>query len=538
MQEHNVPRQVGKYELHREIGTGGMATVYLATDTVLHRQVALKMLHPHLLKNPRTLQRFRNEAHAVARLSHENIIGVFDYGEDSDDRRYLVMEYINGVTLEDLLAVHRVLPNLVLLELMHQVLSGLCAAHVAGVFHRDIKPSNIMVDQAGRVKIMDFGIAYLMNQEALTMTGAFVGSPNYISPEQAEGGKLSTKSDVFSVGAVMYECACGRVPFAEETVHGTIYSVVHDTPVPAFRRHANLLADVSALINECLCKEPRSRPDAREAMARIEELRAGLGVNLGRRRLQDFLSSPESYKRQEQRELHHVLSLRGRELSKRRKTVRSLKFFAQARQFGQLSQADERMISRMKRSSSVARIGVAAGFAFLLVSAIFVSVVILDLPGFVRSRIAAGGHSAVPVSDTAAVGSVPAGSSAIEPVAGGRVPADSTLGSTAVETAQSRPLGGAPTPRQRRPSRATTSSPRQAGNGNGFLAIKTKPPWTEIYVDGVFVGVFPNISVVPVSPGRHVIVLKNDRCYDHRESITVGHADTVRREIVLERTAP
>ncbi len=181
-----------------------MASVFLATDTKLDSQVALKKIHPHLLNQKETIIRFTNEAKAIAQLSHENIIKIFDYG-GSDSQPFLVMEYVNGTTLQKILENHNRLPDLVTAEIAFQVASGLLCAHNRGIFHRDIKPANILFSDDGYLRITDFGIAYLVNSESITMTGAFLGSPHYISPEQAEGRKVKGTTDIFSLGIILYQ---------------------------------------------------------------------------------------------------------------------------------------------------------------------------------------------------------------------------------------------------------------------------------------------------------------------------------------------
>ncbi len=155
--------------------------MFLADDTSLKREVAVKMLHPHLLQNEKTIKRFTNEARTVAALSHENIIKIFDFG-GAGLRPFIVMEYVKGITLQELIDRHITLPDIITIEIALQTLSGLICAHEKGIYHRDIKPGNILIDYKGLVKITDFGIAFLVNEESLTLTGSFLGSPHYTSP--------------------------------------------------------------------------------------------------------------------------------------------------------------------------------------------------------------------------------------------------------------------------------------------------------------------------------------------------------------------
>jgi len=270
--------QTDRYKIIREIGAGGMAQVFLAQDTRLNREVALKKVHKHLKNQSHTIKRFEKEAQVIAKLSHPNIIKLFDYGIDEDDSQYLVMEYIEGKTLTEIIAENRPFSNTVLLSLMSQILAGLSAAHAKGIYHRDIKPANIMVDSLGVVKIMDFGVAYLVDQDSLTMTGTFVGSPNYISPEQARGDQLTEKTDVFSVGTLMYEYATGICPFTGENVHAAILSIIESDPVSIQNFKAKIATEVEKLILRCLTKVVEDRPTANEMLVEIESFCDMLGL--------------------------------------------------------------------------------------------------------------------------------------------------------------------------------------------------------------------------------------------------------------------
>ena len=206
-----------------------MATVYLAEDTFLHRDVAIKKIHPHLLERPEAIKRFNNEAKIIASLSHENIVTVYDYGE-TDRERYLVMEYIDGHTLVEVIEYYGILPNIVLINILIQVLSGLKAAHSKGIYHRDVKPDNVMIDRNGCAHIMDFGIARTLQPTGLTDTGMLIGTPEYMSPEQAVGEPIDNRTDIYSLGVILFELATGRVPFKGDTAVSV--ALKHKTEAP------------------------------------------------------------------------------------------------------------------------------------------------------------------------------------------------------------------------------------------------------------------------------------------------------------------
>jgi serine/threonine-protein kinase len=213
-----VARRIGnRYEVIRELGRGGMAEVVLARDTLLDRDVAVKVLYPHLTRDEEGRRRFQREARATARLRHENIVEVHDFSGDDSDEMYLVTEYIQGRTLRDQFDDEP--PDVPELGAMvvHEVLRGLEVAHEGGVIHRDIKPENVMLKCDGRVKLMDFGIARLANLESLTQADVLIGSPLYMAPEQIEEGQVDHRADLFAAGILLYFATTGVLPFEADT---------------------------------------------------------------------------------------------------------------------------------------------------------------------------------------------------------------------------------------------------------------------------------------------------------------------------------
>ena len=199
-----------RYELIRKIGSGGMAVVYQAYDTALDRQVAVKLLRDEYVDDPDFIRRFQKEAQAVARLSHQNIVNIYDFKE-SDGLTYLLMEYVEGSTLKDIIAQSGPLPISQVIDYSVQLCYGLAQAHDQQLVHKDIKPHNIMIDRNHVVKITDFGIAQAMNNLTITHNKGILGSAHYFSPEQARGEHVDFKSDIYSLGVVMYEIGRAHV---------------------------------------------------------------------------------------------------------------------------------------------------------------------------------------------------------------------------------------------------------------------------------------------------------------------------------------
>ena len=192
-----------RYEIIKTIGEGGMANVYLAHDTILDRKVAIKVLRGDLSNDEKFIRRFKREALSVSNLSHPNIVEVYDVGEE-DGNYYIVMEYIEGKTLKQLLQKRGALTLTEVIDIMSQLTDGLAHAHEAYIIHRDIKPQNIMIEDNGRIKITDFGIAMALNSTQLTQTNSVMGSVHYLPPEQANGKGATVKSDIYSNGILMY----------------------------------------------------------------------------------------------------------------------------------------------------------------------------------------------------------------------------------------------------------------------------------------------------------------------------------------------
>lgn len=259
-----MTRKIGRYEIESEIGRGAMGIVYLARDTRLDRRVALKTYAlPAGLsaEAEREFQeRFEREARAAAVLSHPGIITVHDVDRDADHGTpYITMEYFEGESLQHLLDRRGRLDIDEARDIIFQVADALCAAHAAGIVHRDVKPGNILIgSMGGRAKLADFGVARLRESE-LTRSGAAIGSPAYMSPEQIRGGKVDGRSDLFSLGVILYQMLSGESPFEGDDLPALVYSIAHETPVPITRHVPSLPAGLETFLDRALAKSPEDR---------------------------------------------------------------------------------------------------------------------------------------------------------------------------------------------------------------------------------------------------------------------------------------
>ena len=265
----------GRFQLQSLLGAGGMASVYLAHDAVLDRQVAVKTLHTELGREQSFRERFRREAQSVARLSHPNIVSVFDSGEDDIDGAtvpYIVMEYVEGKPLRSVLdedvAQYGAMPTDKALKITGDVLAALEVSHEMGLVHRDIKPGNVMVTRRGVVKVMDFGIARAMQSgvTSMTQTGMVVGTPQYLSPEQALGRGVDARSDLYSVGIMLFELLTGRLPFDADSPLAIAYAHVQEEPVAPSSINQSVTPAADALVARTLKKNPNERFPSAESM--------------------------------------------------------------------------------------------------------------------------------------------------------------------------------------------------------------------------------------------------------------------------------
>src|SRR5262245_10523458 len=261
-----VGQQVGHYQLIKQIGAGGMGEVYLAQDSKLARKVALKLLRSQVVQDRQRLERFKQEARAASALNHPNILTIYEIGEEAE-RPFIATEFIEGETLRARIA-HTHLAVNEALEVAVQVAAGLNAAHEAGIVHRDIKPENIMLRRDGYVKILDFGLAKLIEPQAAgpaysalvkTDEGVVMGTPRYMSPEQARGQKVDGRTDIFSLGAVLYEMLSGRAPFEGATPGDVIVSILEREPPPVSRYAEGIPAELERIVAKALRKNKDER---------------------------------------------------------------------------------------------------------------------------------------------------------------------------------------------------------------------------------------------------------------------------------------
>jgi serine/threonine protein kinase len=264
--------KVANYTIQKELSRGPITTVFLATQTALERSVLLKILNVQWKGEKDLVERFHREAKICAKLKHPNLVNIFDFGT-SENSFYLAMEYVEGWNLADFIKLNHPLPMPVILFIFSELLKGIEYAHAQGVIHRDIKPANIMVGKDATVKISDFGLATIADFPALTEMGGTVGTPAYMSPEQAQGKKLDAKSDLFSFGTTMYETVCSENPFLGENFADSIQMILNKKVTPLVKERAETPNWLSDLVQRLLEKNPQKRvSSAAEIVREVKSL--------------------------------------------------------------------------------------------------------------------------------------------------------------------------------------------------------------------------------------------------------------------------
>jgi len=290
-----VNRSIRNFEIKELIATGGMAAIYKAVQVSLDRTVAIKILHGHLAQDKDFITRFEREAKAAANLKHENIVNIIDFGK-TEDVYFIAMEYVEGKSLKDLMHTVDFMPCEIALTIAREISQGLDHAHKKGVVHRDIKPANILIGLDGTIKIADFGLAQAQDLISVTVTGSIVGTPAYMSPEQAGGKKIDHRSDLFSLGVVIYEMITGRKPFSGQNYSSIIHEILTVVPPKPIEANPLIPREISAIIEKMLDKDPELRPQSAGGIS--DEITAyfrKMKLECSRREVSQFLNAPENY---------------------------------------------------------------------------------------------------------------------------------------------------------------------------------------------------------------------------------------------------
>ena len=519
-----IGRVLDKYKILEEVGQGGMSVVYKGMDTSLNREVAVKVLHPHLASQDEARQRFQREAHAVAKLRHENILEIFDYsGRDSSDS-YIVTEFINGRTLRgfmnDRAPAYPEIAAMIALE----VCRALAHAHSLGVLHRDVKPENVMIRDDGVLKLMDFGIAQIVDSQRMTVTGQLLGSPAYMSPEHIEGRPLDFRTDVFSAGILLYQLATGELPFKGRNPHEILKRIAECRYLDA--RVVNpLVADrLNRIIAKALAREPDDRyPDVAPLVDDLGRFLAEVDLAEPRSELKSYFVSPVPYEQALRQRLIAALTRRGRAELEGRHTQHALELWNRVLT---IDPANEEVLTLIDRLSHKRRVrwGIVVGL------------------GLLSSAFAAASYGSWaanqprPSPQTTALeqGLVPRLPERAAPAAAGDrpdpvsheisspLPADEMTTTTTTPEPERAEV-------QRPTRRPDPPRPQRSGGSTAgpavriFRLVPTRIKNATYSVDGSpFAQIESGAADVSVGPGAHKIIVRNELCDDYVLKIDAG----------------
>lgn len=493
-----IGRQLSRYRLLQEVGQGGMAVVYKATDTTLNREVAVKILHPHLAGQEESRARLQREAHAVAKLRHENILEIFDYSGPDSAESYIVTEFIHGRTLKNFIVDHP-LPFPEVAEMIaSEVARALEHAHQFGVIHRDVKPENVMIRDDGLIKLTDFGIAQIVDKERMTVTGQLLGSPAYMAPEHVEGRPLDFRTDVFAVGILTYQLATGQLPFRGKNPHEVLKRIAECKFAPAETVNRLVGKRLNRLIEKALAREPDQRfRDVSEMRRELVEDLADAGVDDARAELGRFFADPKGWARAFEPKLVAALTTHGKERARDGRTAAALELWGRALSHQPKNEELRALVDGVaadQRRSRLLRRGAAVAGALVVVAA----------GGFGAHRWLASRPSASrqPTADSRQLPT----SVAVAP------PRPKTVSRelSAVSPPAAKPTVVA-APTQKRHAKSTL--PPLVAPARTFELAPT-PKAVTVFLDGKRIGEYgPQLAQIEVPGGRHVVRFESPYCF-------------------------
>lgn len=502
-----VGRQLSRYRLLQEVGQGGMAVVYKAEDTTLHREVAVKVLHPHLAGQEESRARLQREAHAVAKLRHENILEIFDYSGPDSPESYIVTEFIHGKTLKNFLVEHP-LPFPEVAEMIaSEVARALEHAHRFGVIHRDVKPENVMIRDDGLVKLTDFGIAQIVDKERMTVTGQLLGSPAYMAPEHVEGRPLDFRTDVFAVGILTYQLATGQLPFRGKNPHEVLKKIAECRFTPADEVNPLVGKRLKRAIDKALAREPDQRfSDVAELRRELIEDLGDAGVKDAREELRRFFADPDGWARAFRPALVAALTARGRARAAEGRPAAALELWGRALGYdpksAELRGLIDSIASRARSARALRRAGVALA-ATLVVGAIGVG----SYHAWRRAQ-----HRRPPTVDSRRSQQPPERPAVV--IAAPKQPAGPVRKSETVERrlsmvdSKSERTSG---PKRRRLTAAVSRDPAPATR---FFELVPTPKAVTVFVDGKRLGDYgPQLQRVALPGGHHVVRFESPYCF-------------------------
>jgi serine/threonine-protein kinase len=533
-----------KYEVLQKIGEGGMATVYRGRHTTLGRDVAIKVLHPHLSRSERNRRRFAREARAIENLDHDSILRIFDYSGTEAEDCYIVTEFVDGATLQALVSEHGRVPSEVAAIIGARLAEALGYAHDLGIIHRDLKPENVMLRRDGAVKLMDFGIARFLDEVNLTVTGALVGSPAYMSPEQAMERVLDTRSDLFSLGTLLFHLVAGQLPFS-----GSNPSIILRNIIEGNRPEvAELAPDISGALADCIERllqtDPEDRPTTSEEvqqalLASVTEV--GIDPEDPHWDLRAWLEDPRGYQGRLDAHLSAVLLDRGRARLDAGDHLGALQLF---NRLLCIDESNEEVLELVQGMHSLGdppkrRPARVAGALGGMAAAALLTFLLWPSPPAPSPTPAPAPAPAPLVQPLPPPGESPI---AVEPAGPAPAPAP-RVAPVPVAPPTKRPdlvrPGGTPDAvRPVRPSGTAdpdeVRAPPTPETGTLLVAVQGGA-WADIVIDGETQG-RTGAGAIAVTPGKHTLELRNPLAMPHRQTFEIAAGE--RREVLVDRLTP
>jgi len=526
--------RVGKYEIVDEIGHGGMATVYRARDTRLDRFVALKVMHPHLQGAKEARARFSREAVTIARLKHPNILGIYDYSGEDGDRHYIATELLTGPTLKQLVEQHPEMPAEIAACLTILVARALGAAHAEGVIHRDVKPENVMIHENHAVKLTDFGIAQLVDMQGMTSTGEVLGSPAHMAPEQIEGKDCDARSDIFSLGTVLYLLATGELPFQGRNPHQVLKQIVEGQFRDPLHVRPQIGGRLRNVIVRCLQLDPAKRyPSATTLEADLTMFVRAAGIDNPSEIIARYLQGTRSFSQAFRERILAAEMALGEQAMKDGNVLSAMDAFNRVLSIDEHNERVLKLVTNLGKRQQLRRVGTwtVTVVSVLCVVAVLVHTLALRAK---RPEPAARSHAAAndaPQPNAAAESKNEPGAPA-QPASAARA---GTASGAQVAAAARQRQEHRPAPAVR-PAATKPDESSSAPNAPRHVVLRPEPANVSISIDGSEPREFgPSFRSVTLAPGPHVFAFKGayDCCVD--EQITVDIPPGTSNYVVAHR---
>jgi serine/threonine-protein kinase len=503
--------RVGKYEIVGEIGHGGMATVYEARDTRLNRLVALKVMHPHLQGAKEARARFAREAVTIARLRHPNILEIYDYSGEDSDTSYIAAELLTGPTLKQLVEQHSDIPAEVAASITILLARALGAAHTEGVIHRDVKPENVLLHENRAIKLTDFGIAQLIDMQGMTTTGQVLGSPGHMAPEQIEGRECDIRSDLFSLGTVLYLLATGELPFQGKNPHQVLKNIVEGHYRDPLQVKPQMGGRLRAIIMKCLEIDPAQRyANAKELEDDLESFVKQSSIEDPSAFIADYLRGTGAFTAQFRERIIAAEAALGERAMKAGDLPRAMDAFNRVLSYDETNERVLNAVRHLGRRSQLRRIAAWGGIMTVVIGAV----------GLVVSALASKPEASEEHAETKPT---------LPVVEEKEKPAQSVPVNAVSEPEQPRQNRRPPDPR--RPPRTVVPAPQakpEEPPGDPkqprHVILRPEPANVSISIDGQAPRDFgPSFRELDLLPGQHVFKFKgaHDCCVDEEFRVDI-----------------